>query len=172
MEQQEFTGTEAPATAADLRAIEQEYGFVFPEDYKAHILRVNGGWPRRNTFLQSRENGRTTERDINQFKPVQHGSYTLERSLESLRDQLHPDLIPFADEAGGDQFCLSVGPEDYGSVYYIAHESYRPPAFLEDDELVPQPREYGEGVHFLAPSFTAFLEGLIEVPDEDDEDEV
>jgi hypothetical protein len=41
------------------------------------MLTVNGGWPQRNTFLQHRDNGRIVERDINQFKPLKHGTYTL-----------------------------------------------------------------------------------------------
>ena len=81
----------------------------------------------------------------------------MEDALQSLRDQLHADLVPFGEESGGDQFVLSVGPEDYGSVYYISHEFYKPPKRNE----MKQSRQYGKGVSFLAPSFTAFLNGLV-----------
>ena len=111
---------------------------------------------------------------MNKFYSIKHGgSSALQTALDDLRDQIHHDLVPFADDAGGDQFCLSVGPEDYGAVYYISHESYVPP-FGEEvyneatdeylDAPAPAPRQYGEGVYFLAPSFTSFLEGLVEAP--------
>lgn len=165
-----FVRAQDSVTPAQLEAIEQQYGFVLPTDYKQHLLRINGGYPKKRSFFKIDEDGIQREYQVNQFKAVQHGSATLERSLESLRDQLHPDLVPFANEAGGDQFCLSVGPEDYGSVYYVSHESYVPPFGKETyneatDEYVdappPAPREYGEGVYYLAPSFTTFLDGLI-----------
>ena len=163
MEPNAFIGTKEPATQADVEAIEHEYGFTLPDDYKAHILRYNGGWPQRTTFMQLEEDGEQIARDVSDFKSVRHGTGTLERSLSSLRSELHDDLVPFAKEAGGDIFVLSVGPEDYGSVYYIGHEFYKPPKHKE----MKQPRQYGKGVSFLAPSFTAFLDGLVDVPDED-----
>jgi hypothetical protein len=30
-----------------------------------------------------------------------------------------------------------------------------------DESTPPAPLDYGSGVHFLAPSFTAFLDGLV-----------
>jgi len=43
-----------------------------------------------------------------------------------------------------------------------------PPEYEYDEETdistPPPPRQYGEGVYFLASSFTAFLEGLIKGP--------
>ncbi|WP_046244998.1 SMI1/KNR4 family protein [Hymenobacter terrenus] len=166
LETNPFVGTEQPATPADLEAIEQQYGFTLPEDYKAHLLRYNGGWPKRRTFVEVQPDGEQVERDISDFYSVGHGTGTLEESLEDLYDQLHPDLVPFGSEAGGDQFVLSVGPQDYGSVYYIGHEFYKAPEYEYDEETdestPPAPLDYGTGVHFLAPSFTAFLDGLVE----------
>lgn len=156
MEPNPFIGTEAPAAPADLAAIEAKYGFLLPEDFKKHVLRFNGGWPKRTTFIQVAEGDRI-QRSVSEFNPIKHGENTLEESLRLLRGDLHDDLVPFADEAGGDVFCLSVGPEDYGSVYYIGHEFYTPPKRKE----MRVPRQYGKGVSFLAPSFTAFLEGLV-----------
>jgi hypothetical protein len=167
MEPNIFSGTKAPANLADIEAIEQAYGFTLPEDYKAHILQHNGGTPTRRTFLQPvwNEPSRFVEREVNDFYSIKNGGDTLESALKSLRDQLHDDLVPFADETDGDQFVLSVGTKDYGAVYYISHEFYTPPEYDYDEEAdtstPPAPMDYGEGVYFLAPSFTAFLEGLV-----------
>ena len=168
MELNPFTRTQDPITIADIQAIEEKYGFTLPEDYKEHLLQNNGGRPKRRVFPQATDEGRIVERKIRSFYPVKNGMITLESALKDLRDQLHDDLVPFGEESGGDQFVLSVGPEDYGSIYYVAHEFYQPP-FSDDDyneetdtSTPPPPRQYGEGVHFLAPSFTAFLDGLVE----------
>jgi cell wall assembly regulator SMI1 len=153
-----FIGTEEPAVFADLQAIEATYGFVLPVDYKEHILAYNGGWPKdANTFLQVGEGGQQVARVLSDMKSVKHGDTTLERSLRSLRGDLHDDLIPFGTDTGGDLFCLSVGPEDYGAVYYISHEFYKPPKRKQ----MKQPQQYGIGVSFLATSFTNFLHGLL-----------
>ncbi|HEX8326636.1 MAG TPA: SMI1/KNR4 family protein [Hymenobacter sp.] len=172
-----FIGTEQPATLADIQAIESAYGFTLPADYKAHVLRHNGGWPTRTVFVQQMQDGRQVERNISSFDAVKHGETTLESSIRSLRSEFHDDLVPFANEGGGDVFVLSIGPEDYGSVHYIAHEFYVPPFSDDDyddetDTVNPlAPRQYGEGVHFLAPSFTAFLDGLVEGTSYDEDDE-
>lgn len=159
-----FIGTEEPAVLADLQAIEATYGFVLPADYKEHILAYNGGWPKdENTFLQVGERGQAVARVLSDMKSVKYGDTTLERSLRSLRGDLHDDLVPIGTDAGGDLFCLSVGPEDYSAVYYISHEFYKPPKRKE----MKQPRQYGKGVSFLAASFTDFLNGLV-VQEEND----
>lgn len=157
-----FTGTEQAVTAVDLQAVEQEYDLQLPDDYKAHLLTYNGGWPQqRASFQQPAES--TTQpiiRTISDFYPVKYGELTLEDALEDFEGQLHPDLVPFGSETGGDQFVLSVGPEDYSAVYYISHERYKQPTRKQ----MKQPRQYGTGVSFLAPSFTAYIAGLIAVP--------
>lgn len=166
MEPNLFLETDQPATLADISAIEQQYGFTLPDDYKQHILAHNGGFPQRETFIEIDPDGDQIERDVNYFYSVRYGVSTLERTLELLADQIHSDLVPFANDAGGDQFLLSVGPKDYGSVYYLSHEFYTPPEDENeedtDEPTAPTPLDYGSGVHFLAPSFTAFLDGLVE----------
>ncbi len=149
--QQTFLHTAEPATQADIQAFEAEHGTRLPDDYKAHLLAYNGGYPKRRTFFKDDH-----DFTLNQFFSIGTGRTTLHGARRRTYGELHNDLVFFADETGGDLFCLSVGPEDYGSVYYVAHESYKPPK-RKDMSL---PRQYGKGVYFLAPSFTAFLQGL------------
>lgn len=164
MEPNKWIGAKAPASPEAIAAIEQERGFTLPADYKAHLLQHNGGWPDRQVFVQEMEDGRPVERDLRSMFSVAVGESTLEDALLDL-DELHPDLVPFGDESGGDVFVLSVGPRDYGAVYYVAHEFYTPPEYEYDEDTdtstPPAPLDYGPGVHFLAPSFTAFLDGLV-----------
>lgn len=162
MEPNPFLQTDQPATMADILAIEQQYGFTLPDDYKQHMLACNGGFPQRRTFVEIDPDGDQIERDVNNFYSVRYGVSTLERTLELLADQIHSDLVPFANDAGDDQFLLSVGPQDYGSVYYIGFEFYTPSDDDDDEDTDEAPLDYGSGVHFLAPSFTAFLNGLVE----------
>lgn len=167
MEPNSFKGTKPQINLSDLQTIEQEHGFVLPDDYKTHLLQFNGGWPTRRAFLQPAQEAaaQPVERKISDFYAVRYGEDTLEESIDSLRGNLHPDLVPFGSEAGGDQFVLSVGAQDYGHVYYVAHEAYSPPEYAYDEDTdistPPAPLAYGAGVHFLAPSFSAFLAGLV-----------
>jgi hypothetical protein len=167
MEPRDYLGTTQPPAPSDFSALEATYGFVLPADYKAHLLQFNGGWLRGGTkFLQPvDESGNRPERRLRNFKSVRYGPSTVEAALANMHDELHEDLVPFASESGGDSFVLSVGPQDYGSVYYIAHESYTPPEYEYDEDTdestPPAPLDYGSGVYFLAPSFTEFLHGLI-----------
>lgn len=165
MDSNSWIGTKQPATQADVEALEQQLGFPLPEDYKAHILRHNGGWPDKATFVQSLPDGERVKRSISDFYSIRYGTNTVEEVLADL-DELHPDLVPFGSETGGDQFLLSVGPKDYGAVYYLSHEFYTPPEYDYDEDTdestPPAPLDYGSGVSFLAPSFTAFLDGLTE----------
>ncbi|RZJ95392.1 MAG: SMI1/KNR4 family protein [Hymenobacter sp.] len=167
MQTHEFVGTREALTLADLAVLEATHDFTLPTDYKAHLLAHNGGWIRGGAmFLQpATAEEEAIERDISNFNAVKYGKNTVESSLEDLSGDIHPDLVPFGDETGGDIFVLSVGPQDYGAVYYIAHEFYTPPEEEYDeetDESTPlAPLDYGAGVHFLASSFTEFLDGLI-----------
>ena len=163
-----IVGTQESVSREDIEVIERKYKFVLPEDYKLHLLQYNGGWMKeRDTFVQVEDDGERVERRLSDFKSVKYGDTTLESSLRTVYSELHNDLVPFGTETGGDLFVISVGPEDYGSVYYIAHEFYTPPFSDDDydeetDTVKPLlPRQYGEGVYFLAPSFTAFLDGLV-----------
>lgn len=159
METNPFKGTERNISMADIEALEQECNFTLPADYKAHLLKNNGGWPTYTAFLQPDpdEPGKFISREVSEFAALKHGENTLEDNLMMLGGDIHDHLVAFADEGGGDLFCLSVGPEDHGSVYYVSHEAYEPPKRKE----MSQPRKYGEGVYFLAPSFTEFLNGLV-----------
>lgn len=152
--EQAFARTAEPALLADIEAFETRIGKTLPEDYKAHLLRFNGGFPKRDTFVQNKE-----QFTVNKFFSIGSGNMTLNDARRLTAGELHNDFVFFASDGGGDLFVLSVGAEDYGSVYYIAHESYKPPKRKE----MSQPRQYGKGVYFLAPSFTEFYEGLVEL---------
>jgi hypothetical protein len=165
VEDNPFVRSQEPIVLTDIQAVEQRYGFVLPDDYKALILTYNGGRPLRRTFIQIDAEGQPIERKLRSFYAIKNGPDPLENVLKSLRSQLHPDLVPFGEESGGDQFVLSVGSQDYGSVYYVAHEFYTPPEYDYDEQsdkaTPPAPLDYGSGVYFLAPSFTSFLDGLV-----------
>jgi cell wall assembly regulator SMI1 len=65
-----FFGVEQPVTTADVEAIEQEYGFKLPEDYKTHIIEHNGGWPSRKIFWQVNTDEHSVERRISDLYSI------------------------------------------------------------------------------------------------------
>lgn len=166
MEDNIFLLTELPASTEDVATLEARHHFLLPDDYRSHLLSTNGGFPKKRTFLKPDEEGQPVAYTLNKFYSVGTGSMTVEESLRLAGGDLHDDLVPFSNEAGGDFFCLSVGPEDYGSVYYISHEFYKPPKRKERK----QPRQYGKGVTLLSASFSEFMNALVRVEDEDEDD--
>jgi hypothetical protein len=56
-----FTRALRPTTAAAVRAVEEELGVAFPDDYRAFLLAVNGGVPKPHEFEMAKP-GRPGER--------------------------------------------------------------------------------------------------------------
>ena len=117
------------AKKEDLDRIEQKFHVKIPGEMREHYLAYNGGRPERTVFTD--KNG----------------------------DEYFVDLIPFAEEGGGNLFCFSVRESDPGAIYYYNHEF----EYGEDPE---------EHITWLAESLTAFLNALTEnEEDGDDEDD-
>jgi hypothetical protein len=64
------------------------------------------------------------------------------------------DLLAVAGDPGGNLFCLRLGGDHHGKVYFWVHDM--PPALDEWDGRV----ETAENVALLADSFAAFVAGI------------
>lgn len=137
---------------SDIRALEQMYGFKFPEDVVAHYLQYNGGYPEKSLFIKNED-----EYVVNYFIPVKNDEIdgmSLGETLRIVSDILPKGLVPFADDESGNLFCFSARPDDFGTIYYFDHEF-----------------DYGENpsdhIDYLSESIISFINSLA-IYDEDD----
>jgi hypothetical protein len=120
----EFINTSTSIVEADLDAVEQRFGFIFPCEIREHYLRANGGQPTRNRFINA-------ERIcvVHDFLPIKASVIptlkTLETHLKWLKidQQVVPaHLVPFATDPFGNFYCFSVRERDYGAIYWLKME--------------------------------------------------
>jgi len=131
-----FKGSEQELTVAELDTFQQELEITLPQKYIEHILVVNGGKPLEDTF-----NGKR----VHYFHSIKYGDYPLHEIIEDIKDVLPDNLFPFAEDEGGNAFCISLSEENNGEIYIWYHDM--------DDE---------DKVEFLADSFEDFMKGLTE----------
>ncbi|GGG23214.1 hypothetical protein GCM10011344_24940 [Dokdonia pacifica] len=120
-------------TQEELEEFEQQLdGLKLPEDYKAHMLKYNGGITIEDYICGDNENIK-----FMYFLPIKYGSDTMENSLIAREDVLPINDIYIGAVRGG-ELCMSLG-ENNGSIY----------VFYSDGERID-----------LASSFTEFINGL------------
>ena len=87
--------------AEDIADFENEVGIKFPEDYKTFMLKANGGTPDDSV-------------KISNLKKI-YKTMTYEEMIPN-------DMLPIADDPGGNVIGISLNKDDYGYVYFINHE--------------------------------------------------
>ncbi len=140
----------SPVDPSVIHAVETALGIEFPADYKAVILRCNGGHPKPYLFSyrdpdQGVRVGTAFAALLTVDEPGSPDNIlSVRNDLDSV---LPPEVIPFAEDGGGDYICFDYRSKDSGeapSIVYWAHEN--PPSLA---------------VITLAESFQAFLDMLM-----------
>lgn len=141
-------------TEADIMAFEERIGQPFPRDYRVFLFAYNGGRPENHVI----RNVETGDIGVKIFFGIHHKEYfDINAENQSMRGRWPTRFLSIAIGDCGDRFCLSLGPPDYGSVYFWNHEQES-----EDDE---EPTELN--LYYLAESFTEFWK-RIELIDRDE----
>jgi len=127
---------------------ERKLRVVLPEDYRAFLLRYNGGRPKPNLFpIRGLEN--------NPFGGLHffHGldweieSINLDWNFRILAGRIPSNFLSIATDTTGNQICLSLKGQDNGTMYYWDHDAeHAPPTY--------------DNVYFIAASFRAFLDSI------------
>jgi cell wall assembly regulator SMI1 len=150
-----FSNTEKSITSIDIDEIETYIGLKFPEEYRKHLLKFNGGQCTPNVF-HFLEKGKPSSSCIDWFLAIYEGEND---NLKDYIDILKKDekrmpthIVPIAHDPGGNQICLSCGIQDYGYVYFWDHEN-------EVDYTISGDDNYSN-LYLIAKNFNEFLEGL------------
>ena len=118
-----------PATPEAVEQAEAQLGFVLPDQYRRYLLtQANGGWI-DDALLPG-----FPHVAVNHILGVgRKDSYDLVRSCGHLAPLLGLGFLPVADSACGNPICVSLRPEDAGTVWFNDHELHydEPGAFVK-----------------------------------------
>lgn len=141
---------------ADITKTEEKLSITLPDDFVSHYLQFNGGISEKS-WWDGDEDFEPTE--MAAFKPFAYNSQT-NNAPESLidgcyismvdREVIPKDLLPFANDWGGNFFCLDL---DNYSIVYFATDSF-------DEDLTMQ-ENHRKLQRYLTNSFANFVNGLV-----------
>jgi hypothetical protein len=147
-------------TEALLTVFEGKHQLKLPADYRALLLKQNGGFPTPDCVTFD-EAGRKTAADVfclHRIGPEQ-GWASVEWHLKAFEGRLPKNTIPVAHDSCGNLWLLRVDGPNAGGVHFWDHGSYDD---FDETDIAAWPR--------VATSFQAFLDGLHaykELPEED-----
>jgi hypothetical protein len=149
-----------PATSEQVAAFEAEVGTRLPDDYRAFLGVVNGGYlPGWHRYRGAGAGGEERTEYVDSL-------FGLRRDEPALSLRFHwgcgrdPEagfpqgLLAVAGDPGGNLFCLRMDGDHRGGVYFWLHD------------LLPDPDEWdgrvetAENVVLLADSFTTLVAGI------------
>jgi SMI1/KNR4 family protein SUKH-1 len=138
---------------ADLRAIEERYGFRFPSEYKDFLLTFNGGKPDRWMFRLKgkRVYGECVHYFLSMSDDPNISFHVYFRRYKVDAKRLPDEVIPVAFDPGGNLICLAVKGTNEGKVFFWDHEAE-----------TSGRGERGENLRLIADSFREFTDGLKE----------
>jgi cell wall assembly regulator SMI1 len=151
-------------TEKNISEFEKQFNIKLPDDYRAFMLKNNGGTPEEDwafDFVDITTNTKTDSDIQNFFVIYDEETYKdddLRKSYRILREngEVPVGILPIADDPGGNLICLSVSDKNYGEVFFCDHE-------LEDPDtgyLV---------MSVIAESFSKFIDNCYSCPIEYDD---
>lgn len=138
----------------EITAIEDRLDICLPIEYRDFLLTNNGGRPRPDIFRFEKASGRYGTSCVHWFLKVDNGEYNNFQSYFETykveRQRLPDELIPVANDPGGNLICIAVSGDCTGAVYFWDHDTEC------DDGEVPT----YENVFLIANTFKEFLISL------------
>ena len=150
-----FEKTHPSIDVADITKLEEQFEINFPDEYRNHLLRYNGGMPKPDIFSFV-EDGKNTDSRVSFFYGIKSGDYDdlLDALLVFKGDhkRMPSQIIPIAEDAFGNVICVSSGDRDYGHVYFWDHER-------EVNYNLSNDNDYSN-LYFIAVDINTFLTNL------------
>ena len=122
--------SEYPITETELSSYEETHSFTFPQEYRAFLLKYNGGETPETDFRLS-----GVSSDIRFFYELRNGENGLElyeiefRVHEYLKDK----MLPIAENVFGDYVCICVDGREIGNIFFRYHDRPKRYIKLADD---------------------------------------
>ena len=118
--------SEYPVTEAGLSHYERGHGFTFPQEYRAFLLKYNGGETPETDFRLS-----GVSSDLDSFYELRDGGDGLElHEMEFLVPEFLKDhMLPIASNVFGDNIFICVDGRECGSIFFRYHD--RPKRYIK-----------------------------------------
>jgi len=117
-----FLETEEEITESQIQELESNLNFKFPEEYKNHLLKFNGGRCDPNVF-SFEENGAVTESSVDWFLALYDGEFdSLEDYFKICKideKRMPSTFFPIANDPGGNLICMDTIDN---KIYFWNHE--------------------------------------------------
>ncbi len=134
-------------TAHDIKAFENELGFLLPDDYREFIMKYGFSSGEGDLCLKLADDSDEDGTSIDVFYGLKSGEeYDLRERRKTFSDRLPAYLLPFVAGSGG-EYCLCLFGDNVGKVYWWFQEMGE---VQSEDELEP-----------IAESFDDFMNSLI-----------
>lgn len=109
-----------PLNEKFLSCIEEFWEFGLPKDYKAFLLKFNGGIPKRSVFNFKGKKGQGSI--VDSFYGFTRGNDNILRVSKDIGSRYPANMLPIADDVYGNRILISVKSADRGKVYFWDHE--------------------------------------------------
>lgn len=151
MEEPPYTGAPneyGPLDPARLKNLEKTIGQPLPDDLRNYLVANNGGCPKDHDLWLPRK--RRPSGMVHTVFGLHNGPkyQRLDSIWEEYKKHMLAGLLPFADDGGGNFYCIQLKGRDRGKIYGWNHE----------DGYAETPRK--AHFDFVANSFTEFLSFL------------
>jgi SMI1 / KNR4 family (SUKH-1)/Ankyrin repeats (3 copies) len=144
-----------PLTAAKIRDFEKKSGRSLPAEYRAFLLKQNGGRPDRTVFNYEPRKGHADGSDVvSEFFSIgaRRAENDLSYALETWDQRIPERMLPIARTVFGNLVCLSCAAKDKGRVFFWDHE--------EEADEGEKPRE--DNLYRAGTSLSEFMKNLYE----------
>jgi len=111
-----FRNSGPPIEEKDIVELEHKLGVTLPADYRAFLLRTNGGRPTPEESFGDEEFGSM----MAMFYAAKHEDITVNIAQEqyAFNERIPEDLLPIGEDRGGSQICIGIGQGNFGKVYF------------------------------------------------------
>lgn len=128
------TAYTVPQIPKDIDIFEERIGTKLPSDYREFILKNNGGSP----IAENLKGLDDEDYMVDHFYGfhMNYKVYDLHNAYTTYSDRIPPQFIPVGCDPGGNQFCLGIGGDHRGKVYFWEHEEEHTPPTTANMSLV------------------------------------
>jgi hypothetical protein len=161
-----ITPSDIPTDEIAIASFEKLIGVPVPADYREFLVKHNGGTVLPDCFFVygCSTGDYHTLQYLCGVRPNSGGNLVSE--FETFHDRIPFEFIPIGYNPGSDLLLLAVRGKDYGRIFYWDSSDKKPSELPDDHEWTEQELSYSiyRNVHFVAGSFTEFLQNLQPYP--------